>query len=659
VAANESRTLQITAVLKDFVTRNLSTIQRGIARFAANAATAFRNLFRWISPTGLALSGFATAWSTFKGGQTVLELLEGVDALNKLGDVVGTNVDRLLLLKGAFELGGASSDQFQAAIRSLSKAVGGVVDRDTKKLVEAFERLGISVEELRTLDAVDIFDRIAGGLERFGTAQERAGALARILPREFAPLFASLAKGQEEFRKLIATSQFFFGQLGEEGAEAAGRFADAVQLLRGTVSSIGRQTFVNLAKELAPTIERIAVFLAENREAISKGLAALVHAIVKALSMVGIAFLKLVAAVAHGMDDLLGSISEIKVIGPFLASGLAKLFDVPELSERAKEIREEARGVAKELVEAEAVISRIQLRPDENDPTGIRTERAKLKIEELRDKLAQLSMAFEEVAPKAGDLMEDTQRAASLEQMQGLLKQLTDFNNLPGLSPDMAPIIRAIFGDGGVEGAESEVKSFFAGFSEQFAKVRDQWTDFGDAGRDAANTIVDGGLDGLVGALAAGTARTKTWNQAWKDLARSMLADIARVIARLTVMQALSTIPGFGSLVAAEKGGVVEGDMGKPKRFAHGGIARGPTLAMFGEGRNAEAFVPLPDNRRIPVMLMGGGGGGPNITINVSAADAHDVDRMLIRRRETILGLWRHDVENRVGTRQLIQRTAR
>ena len=40
---------------------------------------------------------------------------------------------------------------------------------------------------------------------------------------------------------------------------------------------------------------------------------------------------------------------------------------------------------------------------------------------------------------------------------------------------------------------------------------------------------------------------------------------------------------------------------------------------MFGEGSTPEAFVPLPDGRRIPVAMQGGGGG--NTTVNV-AVDA-------------------------------------
>ena len=39
-------------------------------------------------------------------------------------------------------------------------------------------------------------------------------------------------------------------------------------------------------------------------------------------------------------------------------------------------------------------------------------------------------------------------------------------------------------------------------------------------------------------------------------------------------------------------------------RYATGGIATSPQVAIFGEGRGPEAYVPLPDGRRIPVAMQ-------------------------------------------------------
>lgn len=57
----------------------------------------------------------------------------------------------------------------------------------------------------------------------------------------------------------------------------------------------------------------------------------------------------------------------------------------------------------------------------------------------------------------------------------------------------------------------------------------------------------------------------------------------------------------------------------KLRRYANGGIASSPQLAMFGEGSRPEAYVPLPDGRTIPVTMKNGGG-GVNVSVNVDAS---------------------------------------
>jgi len=54
------------------------------------------------------------------------------------------------------------------------------------------------------------------------------------------------------------------------------------------------------------------------------------------------------------------------------------------------------------------------------------------------------------------------------------------------------------------------------------------------------------------------------------------------------------------------------------KRYAGGGIANSPQLAMFGEGSRPEAYVPLPDGRTIPVTMKNGG--GTSVVVNVDAS---------------------------------------
>jgi ribosomal protein L12E/L44/L45/RPP1/RPP2 len=76
-------------------------------------------------------------------------------------------------------------------------------------------------------------------------------------------------------------------------------------------------------------------------------------------------------------------------------------------------------------------------------------------------------------------------------------------------------------------------------------------------------------------------------------------------------------------------GGIMTGNGPVPlRKYAGGGIANRPQLAMFGEGSQPEAYVPLPDGRRIPVSMQGGSG----MTINQTIYAGKDTDAAQVRR---------------------------
>lgn len=80
---------------------------------------------------------------------------------------------------------------------------------------------------------------------------------------------------------------------------------------------------------------------------------------------------------------------------------------------------------------------------------------------------------------------------------------------------------------------------------------------------------------------------------------------------------------GPSTLSAFADGGIMTGLGPLPlKRYARGGVATSPQLALYGEGSRPEAFVPLPDGRRIPVSMQGGSGGtNVNVTVNMGSND--------------------------------------
>lgn len=103
--------------------------------------------------------------------------------------------------------------------------------------------------------------------------------------------------------------------------------------------------------------------------------------------------------------------------------------------------------------------------------------------------------------------------------------------------------------------------------------------------------------------------------QSLRDIFADLLRQTARLILNLGLQVGAKAL--FPSLFAM--GGIMTSRGSLPlKRYAGGGIATSPQLAMFGEGSRPEAYVPLPDGRSIPVTMRGGMEPG-NIVVNVDA----------------------------------------
>jgi len=145
--------------------------------------------------------------------------------------------------------------------------------------------------------------------------------------------------------------------------------------------------------------------------------------------------------------------------------------------------------------------------------------------------------------------------------------------------------------------------------------------------------------DTLMGAFENLLDKTKSW----KDFMVDALKQIGSLLLRVG-LNMLAGPKGSGGVLSFlgfgfEKGGVMTNSGAAPlKRYSQGGVANRPQLALYGEGSKPEAYVPLPDGRRIPVALQGDkmrnamgsgpmqGGGSPVLNMSFQSTNIGGVE---------------------------------
>ena len=136
---------------------------------------------------------------------------------------------------------------------------------------------------------------------------------------------------------------------------------------------------------------------------------------------------------------------------------------------------------------------------------------------------------------------------------------------------------------------------------------------------------VEGDFDKLGATFASSLEDAIVKGEGLRSVIQGLGQDILRITVRKTVTEPIGNavsglFSGFSlsKLFGFAEGGVMTGAGPLPlRRYASGGVASSPQLAMYGEGSVPEAFVPLPDGRRIPVQMRGGGGGRA-VVVNIS-----------------------------------------
>lgn len=213
-------------------------IKSGAATMAKVSAAAFT-----------AITGAATA--------TTAAVLKGVDAYTSYGDSVDKMSQKLNMSATAYqewsaimEHSGTSIDSMQASMKTLANAVETGND--------AFERLGISQEEIASMNNEQLFSRTISALQNVGNETERTYLAGQLLGRGATELGALLNTSAEDTEKMRQRVHELGGVMSDEAVKASAKYKDSIQDMKTAFVGMGRGLITDFVPALTEVSDGLA-----------------------------------------------------------------------------------------------------------------------------------------------------------------------------------------------------------------------------------------------------------------------------------------------------------------------------------------------------------------------------------------------------------------
>jgi len=531
------------------------------------------------------------------------------------------------------------------SLAQISRASGNlaVVSKDANDLNRILEITG-NVASVTGLDfettATQIQRSFSGGIASADIFRERgvrallgfkAGAIvtAEETAKRFEELFAGDGKfatattdlaqtlegtlsmiGDKYFSFQKRVSQEFFDELKGEFESLDKFFAENEEQIGVLAEAVGK-TLATAITTLADGVR----FVNDNFETFKRlGMTVAVFGLTKAFLGLAVSIGRTsVAMISLNRKSFKSFLGLLAGAGFLIAEATGKLDEFFKMFEKPKTIEDLG-------VEVELLSNQLQTLKDSGDPNfdKLQSEASQLKreLEQLRSTLDPTSLEFENIGYLI-DEVNDSLNEVPFRELNIGFEEVED--NLKAL--------------------KEALKNFDKGFQDAMAKAINTTDDFQKLGSKA----FDGFADTLTDALMTGKA-------SFKDFARSLLADLLRIIIRQRIALTLQKAFEIGSGIAS--GGGIIGSIGKVLGFADGGRPPINRPSIVGE-RGAELFVPDTAGTIIPNNEIKGMGGTTNINFTINTVDARGVDELLTNRRSTIINVI-NDALNRQGKEALV-----
>lgn len=294
------------------ITLDSSEYEKGISNSQSSAKTWGSSLAKAgkIGITAITATTAAVVAFSVKLTKSVNSVADYGDKVDKMSQKIGISTDAYQKWDYVMQRAGTNVDNLKMGMKTLSQ--------QAEKGSDAFQKLGISQEEVAKLSQEDLFEKTVKGLADMKAGTERTVLATQLLGRAGADLAPLLNQGSKSIEEQMKIAEKYGMVMPEETVKASAAFKDSVTTMQMTMTG-----FKNRALgEFLPSFTKI-----------TDGLALLFTG-----DMSGI------DDIEQGLDEIVGKIDKMlpkamKIGGEIVQTiAMAIVEDLPELTTSAIDI---------------------------------------------------------------------------------------------------------------------------------------------------------------------------------------------------------------------------------------------------------------------------------------------------------------------------------
>lgn len=301
---------------KDFGA-NLSASMGGLSSVAKGAGSAI----------GVAIQ--AGIQGTVALTKSVGELAQSADLIDKNSQKLGVSAQFYQEWEAVLQHSGSSMDAMGTSFKKLA-----TISQDaTDEQIAAFEKLGMSMEEVSQMSAEDLFANVVSNLQGMEEGNERAALATQLLGKnaqELGPLFNTTA---EETQEMIDKVHELGGVLSDEAVANGAAFQDNLQDMKTAISGLTNSLLQELLPGFTEVMGGLASFISGDEgglQSVADGITGIFDSIMTALP----SFLEIAGSIVIGLaDSIIASLPQLAQTGLSILSSLGEYIiqNLPQL----------------------------------------------------------------------------------------------------------------------------------------------------------------------------------------------------------------------------------------------------------------------------------------------------------------------------------------